>query len=171
MRQLVIPMKPSQTAAGIRARAAWLCNAFLLIACAHAGQAACAFGFDDVAHGAEQLAAAAYKKPGDTLPKELSTLTYDQYRDIRSRPEGALWRDAKLPFEIGFHHRGLYYDQPVKISEVGEQGVTEIKFDPGLFDYGANTRRGVGITQAPGHHRPCQGASVSFGSPVACATG
>jgi glucans biosynthesis protein len=110
----------------------------LLLACAHVGQGAFAFGFDDVAHSAEQLAAAAYKKPGDTLPKELATLTYDQYRDIRYRPESAWWRDAKLPFELGFSHRGLYYDQPVKISEISEQGVAEIKFDPALFDYGAN---------------------------------
>lgn len=112
--------------------------AFVFVACGSAAGAALAFSFDDVAHSAEQLAAAPYKKPGETLPKELAALTYDQYRDIRYRPEALLWRDAKLPFDIGFHHRGLYYDQPVKISEINEQGIAEIKFDPGLFDYGAN---------------------------------
>ncbi len=112
--------------------------AFVFVACGSTAGAALAFSFDDVAHSAEQLAAAPYKKPGETLPKELAALTYDQYRDIRYRPEGLLWRDAKLPFDIGFHHRGLYYDQPVKISEINEQGIAEIKFDPGLFDYGAN---------------------------------
>jgi len=110
----------------------------VFIGCGSFAGSALAFGFDDVAHGAEQLAAAPYRKPAESLPKELATLTYDQYRDIRYRPEGILWREAKLPFDLGFHHRGLYYDQPVKISEISEQGIAEIKFDPGLFDYGAN---------------------------------
>ena len=110
----------------------------MFIGCGSFAGSALAFGFDDVAHGAEQLAAAPYRKPAESLPKELATLTYDQYRDIRYRPEGILWREAKLPFDLGFHHRGLYYDQPVKISEISEQGIAEIKFDPGLFDYGAN---------------------------------
>jgi glucans biosynthesis protein len=122
----------------LRLRTVVLRVAFVFVACGSAAGAALAFSFDDVAHSAEQLAAAPYKKPGETLPKELAALTYDQYRDIRYRPEGLLWRDAKLPFDIGFHHRGLYYDQPVKISEINEQGIAEIKFDPGLFDYGAN---------------------------------
>jgi len=110
----------------------------LLSACAVSHEAAFAFGFDDVARSAEQLAAAPYKKPGDSLPKELTSLTQEQYREIRYRPEAAWWRDAKLPFELNFFHRGLYFDQQVKVNEVNEQGVAEIKFDPALFDYGAS---------------------------------
>ena len=122
----------------LRLRSVLLRVAFVFVACGNIAGAAFAFSFDDVARSAEQLAAAPYKKSGETLPKELATLTYDQYRDIKYRPEGILWREAKLPFELGFHHRGLYYDQPVKISEINEQGIAEIKFDPGLFNYGAN---------------------------------
>ncbi len=136
MRHLRTRMKPFRIESRFRPGLPWA--AFVLVACLARGQAAFAFGFDDVARSAEQLAAAAYRKPADTLPKELAALTYEQYRDIRYRPENAWWRDAKLPFELGFHHRGLYYEQPVKISEITEQGVSEIKFDPGLFDYGAN---------------------------------
>jgi len=99
---------------------------------------ALAFGFDDVARAAEQLAGAAYKKPADTLPKELAALTHEQYHDIRHRPESIWWREAKLPFELAFFHRGMYFDQPVKINEVTDQGVSEIKFDPAMFDYGAS---------------------------------
>ena len=131
-------MKPFHHAPAIRARARLLCAAFLLLAWLPAGEAAFAFGFDDVAHNAEQLAAGAFRKPADNQPKELAALTYEQYHDIRYRPDNPWWRDAKLPFEIGFFHRGLYYDHPVKINEVNEQGIAEIKFDPGLFDYGAN---------------------------------
>jgi glucans biosynthesis protein len=37
-----------------------------------------AFGFDDVALRAKQLAASSYKKPDVSLPRELTELTYDQ---------------------------------------------------------------------------------------------
>ncbi len=100
---------------------------------------ALAFGFDDVARSAEQLASAAYKKPDENLPRELASLTQEQYHDIRYRPESLLWRDAKLPFEIGFFHRGgAYFNQAVRVHEVTEEGIKEIKFDPAHFDYGAN---------------------------------
>ena len=97
-----------------------------------------AFGFDDVALRAKQLAAASYKKPDVNLPKELQELTYDQYRDIRFKPDRAWWRSAKLPFELTFFHEGLYYNLPVRMNEVSSEGVRDIRFDPELFDYGAN---------------------------------
>ncbi len=96
-----------------------------------------AFGFDDVAQRAKELAGAPFKK-GPGLPKELQGLDYDHYRDIRYKPERFLWRGTALPFEIAFYHPGLYYDQPVKINEVTAQGVHEIAFDPDDFDYGSN---------------------------------
>ena len=43
---------------------------------------------------------------------------YDRYRDIRYKPERALWRREKLPFELQFFHQGLYYDRPVRIREI-----------------------------------------------------
>ena len=102
-----------------------------------AAQGAWAFDFDDVAQRAKELAATPYKR-GPGLPAELQGLDYDRYRDIRFRPERALWRDTKLPFEVAFFHQGLYFDQPVRIHEVTADGVREIRFDPELFDYGAN---------------------------------
>ena len=97
-----------------------------------------AFAFDDVALRAKQLAAASYKKPDTNLPKELTELTYDQYRDIRFKPAQAWWHAAKLPFELMFFHQGLYYNYPVLLHEVGAEGVRDIRFDPDFFDYGAN---------------------------------
>ena len=97
-----------------------------------------AFGFDDVALRAKQLAASAYKKPDVSLPRELTELTYDQYRDIRYKPERAYWRSAKLPFELMIFHQGLYYNQPVLMHEVSAEGVRDIRFDPDNFDYGTN---------------------------------
>jgi glucans biosynthesis protein len=102
------------------------------------GVEARAFSFDDVAARAKTLAAAPYHKPAASLPKTLKGIGYDQYRDIRFRPDRALWRDAKLPFELMFFHRGWLYEDPVTIHEVGPDRVREIRFDPEAFDYGKN---------------------------------
>jgi glucans biosynthesis protein len=100
--------------------------------------ASAAFGFEDVAARAKSLAASAYKKPDVNLPKALQELTNDQYRDIRYKPDRALWRKANLQFEVMFFHQGLYYNYPVRMHEVTPDGVHDIRFDPSLFDYGAN---------------------------------
>jgi len=109
-----------------------------------------AFGFNDVAQRAAQLAEKSYRKPDATLPKALQDLTYDQYRDIRFKPQRAWWRAAKLPFELMFFHEGLYYNEAVRIHEIDPRGAREIRFDPSMFDYGANhidprTLRGIGF--------------------------
>jgi glucans biosynthesis protein len=116
------------------ARAAML----LLLAVSALPRIALAFDFDDVAKAAEQLAGQPWKKPAADLPRELASLSYQQYRDIRYRPEGAMWRAAKLPFELTFVHEGFNYDQPVRISEVSDKGPAEARFDPAQFDYGGN---------------------------------
>ena len=97
---------------------------------------ACAFGFDDVVQRAQQLAASPYKKPADAA-KELQLLTYQQYHDIRFKPQRYRWRGA-APFELAFFHRGFHFQLPVKINEVSAAGVQEIKFNTDDFDYGAN---------------------------------
>jgi glucans biosynthesis protein len=97
-----------------------------------------AFSFYDVAARAEKLAASPYQKASAALPKGIKTLTYDQHRDIRFRPERALWRNLKLPFEIMFFHPGWVYEDSVKIHEIGPEGLQEVRFDPEIFDYGKN---------------------------------
>ncbi|HEX8010878.1 MAG TPA: glucan biosynthesis protein G [Casimicrobiaceae bacterium] len=96
------------------------------------------FGFEEVAHRAQQLAAQPYRPQKVELPKELQGINYDRFRDIRFKPERALWRDAKLPFEVAFFHLGWYFDRPVRINELVGNTTREIRFDPALFDYGAN---------------------------------
>jgi glucans biosynthesis protein len=97
-----------------------------------------AFGLDDVAARAAKLAASPYQKPGATLPKVIKALDYDSFRDIRFRPERAMWRGMKLPFEVMFFHRGWFYEDPVAIHEIIGQGVQDIAFDADTFDYGRN---------------------------------
>ncbi|HLS85638.1 MAG TPA: glucan biosynthesis protein G [Burkholderiales bacterium] len=97
-----------------------------------------AFGFEQVAQRAQELAAAPYRRPPG-LPKELQGLSYDEYRDIRFKRDRFLWGgDSGLPFEVAFFHQGLYFEHPVRIHEVTPEGVRPIEFDPANFDYGKN---------------------------------
>ncbi len=96
-----------------------------------------AFGLDEVAERARQLAAAPFK-PDRQLPAALRNLTHDQYHRIRFKPEQSLWRTEKLPFELAFFHVGFNFDQPVRIHEVSTSGVREIDYRPEWFDQGGN---------------------------------
>ncbi|WP_069305415.1 glucan biosynthesis protein G [Methylobrevis pamukkalensis] len=89
-----------------------------------------------VAEIARKLAASAYVAPDDSLPEVLQNLSYDQYRDIRFRPERSVWYDRKLPFQLQLFHRGLYYNQPVEVALVADGQATHLAYDPELFTAG-----------------------------------
>ena len=116
-----------------------MATAFLLLACAVASTAVHAFGFDDVERKARALAAQPYKLAPSQLPKAWLDLDYDQYRDIHFKPDHALWRAQKLPFEVMFFHPGFHFDHPVHINEVVGNAVKEVPYSPDEFDYGKNT--------------------------------
>jgi len=100
--------------------------------------AAGAFGFDDVAARAKAQAEQPYRSENRPPPGELVALTYDQYRDIRFRPDHALWRAEGLPFEAMFFHLGKFQTQPVAINEVTADGVRHVAYDSADFDFGHN---------------------------------
>ena len=109
-----------------------LCVALLFPLAAHA------FDFEDVAVRARDMATAPYKAPAAQLPPELRDLDYDAHRDIRFRPDHALWRAEKLPFELMFFHPGRNFQEPVRINTIEPAGVKRLEFDPTMFDYGRN---------------------------------
>lgn len=123
-----------------RVRQAAFATATLVFAAAQllAAAGAAAFSLDDVAARAKTLAAEPFQDPTGAVPAWLVDLSYDQWRDIRFRPERALWRDRNLPFEVQFFHPGLFYDRTVTLNEVDSTGVRPITYSPGLFDYGKN---------------------------------
>ncbi len=97
-----------------------------------------AFGLEDVARQARELAARDYVEPR-TLPGWLLDVDYDAYRDIRFRPARALWRELGLPFSVQFFHPGFLYNRAVRISVVDPAGsVSPVAFSPEQFDYGKN---------------------------------
>ncbi|MEO5735760.1 MAG: glucan biosynthesis protein G [Rubrivivax sp.] len=105
-----------------------------------AAGAAAAFGLEDVATIARQSAAAPYRDTGGadaTVPAELNRLGYDAMREIRWRPERALWRDLGLPFELQFFHVGGGH-QPVQISQIVDGAVHPLRHDPADWTFGKN---------------------------------
>jgi glucans biosynthesis protein len=87
---------------------------------------------------ARELAQASYKAPDNQLPSELKELNYDAYRAIRFKPEHSLWRDAKLPFEAQFFHRGFLFANRVDIYEVSQGRALPIRYSPNPFLFGSN---------------------------------
>lgn len=109
-----------------------------LLLLALAAQTAHAFEFNDVAKRAEALARAPYKSGTRPPPAELAALNYDEYRDIRFRPDHALWRADNLPYELMFFHLGKFQLAPVTINEVTPKGVRHIPYRSADFNYGKN---------------------------------
>ncbi|MCE9658031.1 MAG: glucan biosynthesis protein G [Burkholderiales bacterium] len=113
-------------------------RAALLGFCALAGSTAFAFAFEDVANKARALAEQPYKPPTIRMPKEVRELDYDQYRDIRFRPEKSIWRAEKLPFELMLFLQGRAVSEPVALHLVEPSGERPLAFDPQYFDFGKN---------------------------------
>jgi glucans biosynthesis protein len=99
---------------------------------------AAAFDFDDVAELARAKALAPYEPPDRTQPTELELLGYDRLRDIRFRPDRAIWRAEGLPFDLMFFHRAQGSPR-VRMNEVVDGEARHIPYDDADFDFGKNT--------------------------------
>jgi periplasmic glucans biosynthesis protein len=108
---------------------------FALLLSAHAANA---FDFDDVANLARRKARAAYEPPDRSQPTELELLGYDQYRDIRFRPDRAIWRAEGLPFDLMFFHRAQSNPR-VRMNAVVDGDARHLPYDSADFDFGKNT--------------------------------
>jgi glucans biosynthesis protein len=94
------------------------------------------FDLETVAARARALAAEPYEE-SQRVPAWARELSYDEWRDIRFRPERALWRREGLPFQVHLFHPGRYYDRPVALNIVDMQGVHPVPFESTWFDYGS----------------------------------
>jgi glucans biosynthesis protein len=117
-----------------RARFATLaCAAALALTTAQAH----AWSLDDVATLASQRAKTPFKEASHAVPAELATMEYDNYRDIRFKPESTLWRTDKLPYEANFFHVGRHGDS-VRVNEITPEGIKPVPYDPAKFNFGKN---------------------------------
>lgn len=126
--------------------ALWACLSALVLTTAEAAEAPQAgAGAQTPAFSTEQVNALARERAGQpwaatahTLPAELAALDYDALRDIRFRPERALWREQDLPFEVQFFHLGRGLRQAVQLHEVVDGRAVPLHYDAADWDFGRN---------------------------------
>lgn len=101
---------------------------------------------DVVRDAAKKLSESAFEPPLERLPGALANMGYDEYRELRFRPERAIWRNEALGFQIQFFVSAYIYRLPVNIFLVDEGAVKKVEADPSLFDFG---RMGHKIPDGP----------------------
>lgn len=108
--------------------------------------AAGAFGFEDVAELARRQAAAPYQPAAVPMPPALAALSYDDAREIRYRPDRAVWRGGD--YELQFFHRGYVQRDLVAVHLVEDGQVRRLGYDPAAWDFGRlRATRGLGPEQ------------------------
>ncbi len=105
------------------------------------------FSSDDIKDMARRLAAADFSPQTVELPEPFNKLSYDQYRDIRFKPDQAIWRGEKLDTEIQLFPLGWLYDRPVEIWLVENGEARKLNADSRLFTLGPLV--GKGPDEAP----------------------
>jgi glucans biosynthesis protein len=99
------------------------------------GVAASSFDSATLRDQARALAAKAFTPP-ESVGEPFASLSYDQYRDIRYRPELAYWLGEDRGFTLEFMHAGFVYKTPVGIYIVEDGQVREIPYGSHLFNFG-----------------------------------
>ena len=106
-------------------------------------------GFDSEAlrEVARALAAKPFAPP-ESIDEPFASLSYDQYRDIRYRPELAYWLGEDRGFTLEFMHAGFIYKTPVQIHILEDGEPRKIEYGSHLFNFGPN------LHVPPIHDRP-----------------
>ncbi len=94
--------------------------------------------FERISQRAEELASSPFSKESYmVLPDWARKLTYDQLRDIRFRPESAIWLREGLPYRMMMFHPGFLFLETVKVFEFTSSHYQQIRFSGDFFSYGA----------------------------------
>ena len=95
------------------------------------------FTLEKLVEIARNLAVKPYQPP-EPLPQFLPGIDYEAWRNIRFRPEKALWKGEGLLWQLQFFHPGFYYDRTVRIHIIDPEKVTTLQGTKEMFDYGNN---------------------------------
>ena len=93
-----------------------------------------AFGFDEVADRARQLAGQSWSAP-PAIPDFLREIDYSRYQEIRFREERNLWRGTESPFQVMLTPAGRHFSHAVALHEIRDGEVTPIAFARDNFSY------------------------------------
>lgn len=91
---------------------------------------------------ARQYAAKPYKAPSADLPEPFANLTYEQYANIKHRPERAIWAVAETGFALEPLHRGNVFSTPMQLHVVADGQSRKVPYDPARYDLGKLTPPG-----------------------------
>jgi glucans biosynthesis protein len=97
------------------------------------------FGYEEVVRRARELSAVPFEAPPTQLPAPLNRLSFDDYRDIRFRPDKALLGSGNGPFRMQLFHLGFLYQRPVTVNVIREGLPAPVPYQRELFDYGRNS--------------------------------
>lgn len=117
------------------AAAAVLTAVCVLSATTRAHASGHAFSFDMVKAQAKALATKPYTPDSSPLPDFFKNMKYPAYYEIKSNLDNLLWRNERLPFALGFFHRGYLFPRKVAINVVQNGKYEEIPFSEDHFDY------------------------------------
>jgi glucans biosynthesis protein len=93
------------------------------------------FGQDGVIARARELAAQPYDATPPAIPPALRQMGYDEWREIRFRPDKALL-PAGGPFRMQMFHLGFLYQRPVTVNVVRQGVPVPVPYAQNLFDFG-----------------------------------
>ncbi len=88
--------------------------------------------FDVITARAKKLASEPYVALKDLELEALTSISYQDYRAIRFRPDQAIWKDQSL-YEVQLFHPGFLYKSPVAINTLEQNA--EVKSLPFKTDY------------------------------------
>ena len=94
------------------------------------------FGYGDVIKRAREVAAAPYDPALPGLPNSIANLDFDAWRDIRFRPDKALFGQQNGNFRLELFHLGHLFKRPVVINVLRDGIPAPIPYATNLFDYG-----------------------------------
>src|SRR5262249_40046556 len=99
-------------------------------------QTAPPFRHEVVQQIAAELAQKAFEAPPAGAAKATEGLDYDQFRQIRFRPERTIWRGEGLDFQLQVLPTGWLFKSPIDINLVDGGNLRPLAPDNGYFDLG-----------------------------------
>lgn len=94
------------------------------------------FSWDGLVARLVEQAKQPFRPIATPLSPAMAGLGYDQHRDIRFRPERALWHNQSVRFEAQFFHPGFLFRTPVSVFELANGAARPIPYDRNLFEFG-----------------------------------
>lgn len=128
-----------------------------------------AFSVDGLREQARQLATQPYRPPAIRQAEALEQINYDMHRQIRYRPEAALWAQGDGPYPVQFFHLARLFKESVKLHVVQDGAAREILYASSLFAFDDPARFAAALPDPLGfagfrvmHSDPQQGDWLSF---------